>query len=82
MGYKYRGLGVFNYNDFFFFFPRSPPPPAPPAPNQDDRQESDAIESIVTDSDDCIVSSPVFKNIKQVSQSIYGNYLVSLRKIF
>uniref|UniRef100_A0A8C8E5H6 RPGRIP1 like n=1 Tax=Otus sunia TaxID=257818 RepID=A0A8C8E5H6_9STRI len=31
--------------------------------DQDDRQKDDAIESI-TDSDDCIVSSPVSKNIK------------------
>uniref|UniRef100_A0A8C0AS37 RPGRIP1 like n=1 Tax=Buteo japonicus TaxID=224669 RepID=A0A8C0AS37_9AVES len=32
--------------------------------------EDDAIESIVTDSDDCIVSSPVFKNIKQATEKI------------
>ncbi|XP_029880175.1 protein fantom isoform X2 [Aquila chrysaetos chrysaetos] len=38
--------------------------------DQDDRQENDAIESIVTDSDDCIVSSPVFKNIKQATEKI------------
>ncbi|KFV58263.1 Protein fantom, partial [Gavia stellata] len=38
--------------------------------DQDDKQENDAIESIITDSDDCIVSSPVSKNIKQVGQSI------------
>ncbi|XP_074896351.1 protein fantom isoform X2 [Buteo buteo] len=38
--------------------------------DQDDRQEDDAIESIVTDSDDCIVSSPVFKNIKQATEKI------------
>ncbi|KAM9623669.1 protein fantom isoform 4-T6 [Morphnus guianensis] len=37
---------------------------------EDDRQENDAIESIVTDSDDCIVSSPVFKNIKQATEKI------------
>ncbi|NXE12405.1 FTM protein, partial [Lophotis ruficrista] len=35
-----------------------------------DRQESDAIESIVTDSDDCIVSSPISKNIKQATEKI------------
>ncbi|XP_074696083.1 protein fantom isoform X4 [Strix aluco] len=34
-----------------------------PEADQDDRQKDDAIESI-TDSDDCIVSSPVSKNIK------------------
>ncbi|XP_059680677.1 protein fantom isoform X3 [Gavia stellata] len=45
--------------------------------DQDDKQENDAIESIITDSDDCIVSSPVSKNIKQVGQSIYGNYLAT-----
>ncbi|XP_010022182.1 PREDICTED: protein fantom, partial [Nestor notabilis] len=39
--------------------------------DQDDRQENDAIESIITDSDDCIVSCPLSKNIKQVSQRIY-----------
>uniref|UniRef100_A0A663DY09 RPGRIP1 like n=1 Tax=Aquila chrysaetos chrysaetos TaxID=223781 RepID=A0A663DY09_AQUCH len=33
-------------------------------------EENDAIESIVTDSDDCIVSSPVFKNIKQATEKI------------
>ncbi|XP_052653251.1 protein fantom isoform X1 [Harpia harpyja] len=38
--------------------------------DQDDRQENDAIESIVTDSDDCIVSGPVFKNIKQATEKI------------
>ncbi|KQK80903.1 protein fantom [Amazona aestiva] len=47
--------------------------------DQDDRQENDAIESIITDSDDCIVSCPLSKNIKQVSQSIYGNYMASER---
>ncbi|KAM9289462.1 protein fantom isoform 2-T2 [Morus bassanus] len=34
------------------------------------RQENDAIESITTDSDDCIVSSPVSKNIKQATEKI------------
>ncbi|KFQ00435.1 Protein fantom, partial [Haliaeetus albicilla] len=38
--------------------------------DQDDRQEDDSIESIVTDSDDCIVSSPVCKNIKQATEKI------------
>ncbi|XP_075017218.1 protein fantom isoform X2 [Calonectris borealis] len=38
--------------------------------DQDDRQENDAIESIITDSDDCIVSSPVSKNIKQATEKI------------
>ncbi|XP_074957716.1 protein fantom isoform X2 [Phalacrocorax aristotelis] len=38
--------------------------------DQDDRQENDAIESITTDSDDCIVSSPVSKNIKQGTDKI------------
>ncbi|XP_032854500.2 protein fantom isoform X1 [Tyto alba] len=38
--------------------------------DQDDRQEEDAIESIITDSDDCIVSSPVSKNIKQATEKI------------
>ncbi|XP_069649773.1 protein fantom isoform X3 [Haliaeetus albicilla] len=37
---------------------------------EDDRQEDDSIESIVTDSDDCIVSSPVCKNIKQATEKI------------
>ncbi|XP_017669797.1 PREDICTED: protein fantom-like [Lepidothrix coronata] len=41
--------------------------------DQDDRQEDDAVESIKTDSDDCIISSPVSTNIKQLNQSIYGN---------
>ncbi|XP_072727994.1 protein fantom isoform X3 [Ciconia boyciana] len=36
---------------------------------RDDKQENDAIESI-TDSDDCIVSSPVSKNIKQATEKI------------
>ncbi|XP_014746527.1 PREDICTED: protein fantom-like [Sturnus vulgaris] len=43
--------------------------------DQEDRQEDDAVESIKTDSDDCIISSPVSTNIKQLSQSIHGNYL-------
>ncbi|NXA19459.1 FTM protein, partial [Ibidorhyncha struthersii] len=38
--------------------------------DQDDRQENDAIESIKTDSDDCIVSSPVSKNIRQATEKI------------
>ncbi|XP_065496788.1 protein fantom isoform X2 [Caloenas nicobarica] len=38
--------------------------------DQDDRQENDAIESIITDSDDCIVSSPLSKNIKQAAEKI------------
>ncbi|KAM9228549.1 protein fantom [Leptosomus discolor] len=38
--------------------------------DQDDRQENEAIESIVTDSDDCIVSSPVSKKIKWVTEKI------------
>ncbi|NXN22552.1 FTM protein, partial [Nycticryphes semicollaris] len=38
--------------------------------DQDYRQENDAIESIITDSDDCIVSSPVSKNIKQATEKI------------
>ncbi|KAM9268728.1 protein fantom isoform 2-T4 [Cariama cristata] len=32
--------------------------------DKDSRQENDAVESIITDSDDCIVSSSVSKNIK------------------
>ncbi|KAM8982955.1 protein fantom isoform 2-T4 [Ara ararauna] len=38
--------------------------------DQDDRQENDAIESVITDSDDCIVSCPLSKNIKQASERI------------
>lgn len=56
--------------DFFFF------------KDQEDHQEDDAVESIKTDSDDCIISSPVSTNIKQLSQSVHGNYMVRLRKIF
>ncbi|XP_071425521.1 protein fantom-like [Pithys albifrons albifrons] len=41
--------------------------------DQDDKAEDDAVESVKTDSDDCIISSPVSTNIKQLSQSIYGN---------
>ncbi|XP_064526326.1 protein fantom isoform X2 [Pseudopipra pipra] len=41
--------------------------------DQDDRQEDDAVESIKTDSDDCIISSPVSTNMKQLNQSTYGN---------
>uniref|UniRef100_A0A672TX59 RPGRIP1 like n=1 Tax=Strigops habroptila TaxID=2489341 RepID=A0A672TX59_STRHB len=33
-------------------------------------EENDAIESIITDSDDCIVSCPLSKNIKQASEKI------------
>ncbi|RMB98181.1 hypothetical protein DUI87_25084 [Hirundo rustica rustica] len=43
--------------------------------DQEDHPEDDAVESIKTDSDDCIISSPVSTNIKQLSQSIRGNYL-------
>ncbi|XP_042635666.1 protein fantom isoform X2 [Catharus ustulatus] len=43
--------------------------------DQEDHQEDDAVESIKTDSDDCIISSPVSTNIKQLSQSMHGNYL-------
>ncbi|XP_056347551.1 protein fantom-like isoform X3 [Oenanthe melanoleuca] len=43
--------------------------------DQEDHQEDDAVESIKTDSDDCIISSPVSTNIKQQSQSIHGSYL-------
>nr|XP_012428623.4 protein fantom isoform X1 [Taeniopygia guttata]XP_030128564.3 protein fantom isoform X1 [Taeniopygia guttata] len=43
--------------------------------DQEDHQEDDAVESIKTDSDDCIISSPVSTNIKQLSQSVHGNYL-------
>lgn len=49
--------------------------------DQGDRQENDGVESIITDSDDCIVSSPLSKNIKKVSQGVYGIYLVSKKKI-
>ncbi|KAM7008160.1 protein fantom isoform 2-T3 [Passerculus sandwichensis] len=42
---------------------------------QEDHQEDDAVESIKTDSDDCIISSPASTNIKQLSHSIHGNYL-------
>ncbi|XP_006026635.2 protein fantom isoform X1 [Alligator sinensis] len=38
--------------------------------DQDDRQATDAIESIITDSDDCIVPSPLSKSIKQPSAKI------------
>ncbi|XP_071613030.1 protein fantom isoform X2 [Heliangelus exortis] len=38
--------------------------------DQDDRQENDAIESIITDSDDCIVSSPISKATKQATEKI------------
>ena len=70
MDYKYKGYltAVIGFNYF--------------VSDQGDRQEDDAIESVTTDSDDCIVSSPISKDVKQVSRSIYGNYLVSLRKIF
>nr|XP_047931281.1 protein fantom isoform X5 [Anser cygnoides] len=38
--------------------------------DQDDKHKNDAIESILTDSDDCIVASPVSKNIKQATEKI------------
>ncbi|XP_064016455.1 protein fantom isoform X2 [Pogoniulus pusillus] len=38
--------------------------------DQDDRQESDATESVITDSDDCIVSSPLSKNIIKATERI------------
>uniref|UniRef100_A0A8C3HDU5 Protein fantom n=1 Tax=Chrysemys picta bellii TaxID=8478 RepID=A0A8C3HDU5_CHRPI len=38
--------------------------------DQDYRQATDAMESIITDSDDCIVPSPVSKNIKQSIEKI------------
>uniref|UniRef100_A0A8B9ICY5 RPGRIP1 like n=1 Tax=Anser brachyrhynchus TaxID=132585 RepID=A0A8B9ICY5_9AVES len=38
--------------------------------DQDDKHTNDAIESILTDSDDCIVASPVSKNIKQATEKI------------
>ncbi|XP_025924553.1 protein fantom isoform X4 [Apteryx rowi] len=41
-----------------------------PEADQDDRQANDAVESIITDSDDCIVPSPVSKNIKQAGEKI------------
>ncbi|XP_062344280.1 protein fantom isoform X4 [Cinclus cinclus] len=43
--------------------------------DQEDHQEDDAVESVKTDSDDCIISSPLSTNIKQLSQSIHGSYL-------
>ncbi|XP_021264051.1 protein fantom isoform X2 [Numida meleagris] len=41
-----------------------------PEADQNGRCSSDAIESVVTDSDDCIVASPVSKNIKQATEKI------------
>ncbi|NXI61900.1 FTM protein, partial [Anseranas semipalmata] len=41
-----------------------------PEADQDDKHTNDAIESIITDSDDCIVASPVSKNIKQATEKI------------
>ncbi|XP_071899852.1 protein fantom isoform X5 [Anas platyrhynchos] len=38
--------------------------------DQDDKYTNDATESIITDSDDCIVASPVSKNIKQATEKI------------
>ncbi|NWX82077.1 FTM protein, partial [Nothoprocta pentlandii] len=38
--------------------------------DQDDRRTNDAIESIITDSDDCIVSSPVSRTIKEAGEKI------------
>ncbi|NXY42026.1 FTM protein, partial [Ceuthmochares aereus] len=49
---------VFNYMNFFFLA------------DQDDRQENDVIESIITDSDDSVVSRPISKNIKQAAEKI------------
>ncbi|NWH81513.1 FTM protein, partial [Piaya cayana] len=37
---------------------------------QDDRQENDAVESIITDSDDSVISRPISKNIKQATEKI------------
>ncbi|NXG62364.1 FTM protein, partial [Hemiprocne comata] len=42
----------------------------PEGRNQDERQENDAVESIITDSDDCIVSSPISKTIKPATEKI------------
>lgn len=63
----------FNYIDsyfYLFFF----------LADQDDKHTNDAIESIITDSDDCIVASPVSKNIKQVSWNILWQLLVKSKK--
>ncbi|OXB64265.1 hypothetical protein ASZ78_002980 [Callipepla squamata] len=38
--------------------------------DQDDRRTNDSIESIITDSDDCIVAGPISKNIKQAAEKI------------
>ncbi|XP_035192404.1 protein fantom isoform X3 [Oxyura jamaicensis] len=38
--------------------------------DQDDKHTNDAIESIITDSDDCIIASPLSKNIKQATDKI------------
>ncbi|XP_065589340.1 protein fantom isoform X2 [Cyrtonyx montezumae] len=38
--------------------------------DQDDRCTNDSIESIITDSDDCIVAGPISKNIKQATEKI------------
>ncbi|XP_008946794.1 PREDICTED: protein fantom, partial [Merops nubicus] len=35
-----------------------------------EREENDAIESVITDSDDCIVSSPLSKHIKKATEKI------------
>ncbi|OXB83960.1 UNVERIFIED_CONTAM: hypothetical protein H355_015471, partial [Colinus virginianus] len=40
------------------------------AKDQDDRRTNDSIESIITDSDDCIVAGPISKNIKQATEKI------------
>ncbi|XP_020840844.1 protein fantom isoform X1 [Phascolarctos cinereus] len=37
---------------------------------QEERLDSDAVDSIITDSDDCIVPSPMSKNVKQPSEKI------------
>ncbi|NXL55526.1 FTM protein, partial [Chordeiles acutipennis] len=46
--------------------------------DQDDRQENYSIESILTDSDDCIISCPIYKNIKQATEKIRVE-VISLR---
>ncbi|XP_044520078.1 protein fantom [Gracilinanus agilis] len=37
---------------------------------EEERLDSDAVDSIITDSDDCIVPSPMSKNVKQPSEKI------------
>ncbi|NXJ06987.1 FTM protein, partial [Odontophorus gujanensis] len=41
-----------------------------PKADQDDRRTNDSVESIITDSDDCIVAGPISKNIKQATEKI------------